>query len=84
MCCFFLDTSIFFRVEYESIRDFLESSISNRECNDPGLVIILINLKTLLPIGRNENDELIALIPEIHTSQPLARLYDIVRNKELI
>ena len=42
--------------------------------------MILINLKTLLPIGRNKNDELYAILPEKPLSPSDACLID-VRNK---
>ena len=68
---------------YESAKEFFKTNNNCNDLNDPGLIVILINLKTLLPIGKNENDELYAMLPEVEICPPLARLHEIVRNKEL-
>ena len=66
----FLDTSLFFRVQFEP-RD------------DTRPVIIWINLKTLLPIAKNDNDELYAVLPQekIFPSYKTDSADEHVRNK---
>ena len=66
---FFLEYSIFFRVEFNPLIESLETNIaSSNDCieeNDvPNPVIMLINLKSLLPIGVNKDDELCAMLLE--------------------
>ena len=73
---FFLDSSLFYRVLFFPIDS---ESIVSCESDVPREVIILINLKTLLPIGR-KNNELYAIRQEERIVPPDTHGID-VRNK---
>ena len=67
----FLDTSLYFRMRFQPHRD-------DTRVTRP--VIIWINLKTLLPIAKTDNDELYAVLPQEEVIYPSCAFDSAVEN----